>query len=346
MQRARLVARTARSARSRCKPVRAGPACAALSAAWRSRSGAQLALQRHLVGRRLGVDHHQVAGHAAPGPQAQRLAPASAAGPGPGIAPAETSTIGRSPEMPKRHSTRRSHTSPAAARRGRGGAAGASGVSTSAVVRVWIAAKVLGADAQRAQADAGQRGRHQRGALARGWAGGTCRSPRAACRALSQAAVAKVSAALRAAARCAAAPTARRPGPGRCRARRRLGAASGQAGSNEASGCAGARGCGRASVGGRSGSARSSTWASLPARKCAACSACSVARRGLRSNTQRLVRGAPVRAHEQVGEGRVRFVGARVGQRDLEGRDQLDRRASRRPGCAARPGGTRCRLPG
>ena len=39
---------------------------------------------------------------------------------------------------------------------------------------------------------------------------------------------------------------------------------------------------------------------------------------------QRLGRGQPSRAHEQVGEGRVRFVGAVVGQRDLERRDQFE----------------------
>ncbi|MBK7119255.1 MAG: hypothetical protein IPH64_09780 [Comamonadaceae bacterium] len=43
------------------------------SAAWRSRRASDRALQRHLVRRRFRVHHHQVAGQAAPGPQAHRL---------------------------------------------------------------------------------------------------------------------------------------------------------------------------------------------------------------------------------------------------------------------------------
>ena len=90
---------------------------------------------------------------------------------GPGLAGRRPSTrmIGRSPEMPKRHSRRRSQTrrgrrrrravSRAPVRRGR------VRLSTSAVVKRLDGCEVVGADAQRAQPDAGQRGRHQRGAL-------------------------------------------------------------------------------------------------------------------------------------------------------------------------------------
>jgi hypothetical protein len=78
-----------------CKPVTA-------PAAWASASGARtqgtidLVLQRHQVGRRFAVDHHQVAGNATPGPQLQRLRqrPQQAQ---PCMAPAVTSSRGRSP---------------------------------------------------------------------------------------------------------------------------------------------------------------------------------------------------------------------------------------------------------
>ena len=39
---------------------------------------------------------------------------------------------------------------------------------------------------------------------------------------------------------------------------------------------------------------------------------------------QRLMGAAPGGTHEQVRERRVGFVGARIGQRDLEGREQLE----------------------
>ena len=94
--------------------------------------------------------------------------------PRPCATPAETSTIGRSPEMPKRQSS--------AGRRPRL-RVGSSGVGGRGRVRSaparWSGldrGEVLGADVQLAQADAGQRGRHQRGALDVAAAAGTCRS--------------------------------------------------------------------------------------------------------------------------------------------------------------------------
>ena len=55
------------------KPVSAAQGWALHAATCASRSEPIVALQRHQVRRRLGIDDDQVAGDAAPGPQAQRL---------------------------------------------------------------------------------------------------------------------------------------------------------------------------------------------------------------------------------------------------------------------------------
>jgi hypothetical protein len=269
----------------------------------RSRSATSIALQRHFVGRGFAVHHHQVAGHAAPGPQRSAWL-SDRSRPRPGRAAADTSSSGRSPEMPKRHSSRRSHH-----RR----CVGAPGTGLRPRQREH---QRRGQRLHGGQVPAPMRSARRRTPASvadistrvrRGWPGGTCRSPPAAWR-RSLAAVAKVSRAW---------PPAGDAQPHRQHAHRvqpgvqsRRGAAAACSRTSGISACGGwVPGCGR-----------SQCWRSVWQRSqhrgrfrpgSAPCAARFGGQARLaRSNSRACCGACHAPLHEQVAECRVRLVGA------------------------------------
>ncbi len=121
----------------------------------------QLALQRKQVRGRLGVHHHQVAGHTAPGPQPQRLCQraqqtqrARHAG-----GHQQQRPVARNTKAPQ-HAAVTDHSCLRRAAGLRPGKAERDGSGER-----LDGGEILHPQGQRAQADAGQRGRHQRGPL-------------------------------------------------------------------------------------------------------------------------------------------------------------------------------------
>ena len=294
------------------------PGCAAIAAACASLSEAMLRLSaiRYDAGSWLMTTRSQ----AMPPHDQRRSACASERSrPKPWATPAETRTIGRSPEMPKRQSRRRSQTSPAS----EGAQVGARERERQRRRQRLDRREVLGVDAHLAQADAGQRRRHQRGALDVAelavlvdhraqrrrvvGGGGAERQPHLRLGRDLQ-------------------PHRERRDRIEAGVERRavaVGGAAAGGSSKAASGWLASRL--RPSQRWRSTWIRIETFAgSASARKLAATQALVGRQARLPREHDRLVVRLPLGAHEQVRERRMRFVGARVGERDLERRQQLE----------------------
>ena len=281
----------------------------------------QLALQRHQVGRRLGVDHHQVAGDAAPGPQPQRLRQRAQQ------AQAMRRASGHQHDRPVARDAEAPQQPAVAAVGGRGRAA---------VLRPRQAehqrggqalhgGEVVGADAQVAQPDAGQRGRHQRGprhmaGLAvlvdhRAQRGGVVRGGGGKGQ-LGLAVGRDAQAHAERANRIQPggqrhAPAGQQHGVGwRQGVQRGLRLAGGAVAAQPARAVGLHRDRHHLRVALGQKVRRLQRRLGHQAR--------------LALEQQRLLRGQPLGAHEQAGKRRVRLIGTRVGQRHVEGRDQLD----------------------
>ena len=265
--------------------------------------------------------------------------------PRPCATPAETRTIGRSPEMPKRQSRRRSQTL------GDRFGARRSGVRERAHEQQrgrqrLDRGEVLGADAHLAQADAGRASPTSARRARRGSAGGTCRSPRAASPRRRRPARAERQTRAWRWARSAGAPANARDRVEAGVERRAVAASGATGGSSKA-----ASGWLALAVAAEPAlaidlDARSATFAgSASARKCAAMQRpCSVGQARLALEDERLV-AAPATRRCTNRFGNAGCASSARGSASVTSNADSSSSVERplAAGCAARPGGTRCR---